>query len=123
MENLVEINKEDLLAYTQDKVYNNYRFVTITCADNGNGTNDLIYHFDKNLELISAKVIVESGEEVQSISKIYFGAILVENEVKELFGINIKDIEIDFGGHMLLSDDDLKNPMSKQIRIIKKGEE
>jgi NADH:ubiquinone oxidoreductase subunit C len=123
IENLFEISKELLLVEAQDCKYNGYRFVTATCVDLGDGNLDVIYHFDKDLELKNYRVTVKKDEEIPSISKIYLCAILVENEMKELFGLNIDNIAIDYGGHMLLSDDDLSSPMAKQqIVIEKRGE-
>lgn len=123
IENLTEISKEQLLGEVQKAKYNQYRFVTASCVDTGDGNIDVIYHFDKDLELKNFRIKVQKGEEIPSVSKIYLCAILVENEMKELFGLNVNGIAIDYGGHMLLSDDDLKNPMAKQqIVIEKKGE-
>lgn len=124
IKNLTEISKDMLLDETGKLKYNGYRFVTATCVDIGDGTVDVIYHFDKDLELKNFRINVKRGEEIQSITKIYFCALLVENEIKELFGLNITDIAIDYGGRMLLSDEELQNPMLKrQITIEQKGEE
>jgi hypothetical protein len=38
--------------------------------------------------------------------------------MKELFGLKIKNIAIDYGGHMLLSDEELDSPMAKQQIVI-----
>jgi ech hydrogenase subunit D len=120
IENVTEIKPEALLGFAQKMMYNGYRFVTATCVDNGDGSTDVLYHFDKKLELKQARLKVEKGAEVQSISGIYFCAILVENEMKELFGLNITGIAVDFGGHMLLSDEELAAPMARQITVIRK---
>ncbi len=123
IENLFEITKDQLLNEVQNMMYDNYRFVTATCVDTGDEHIDVTYHFDKDLQLKNYRIRVERGEEVPSISKIYLCAILVENEMKELFGLNITNIAIDYGGHMLLADEDLVNPMAKQqIVIVQKGE-
>ncbi|MDP4180374.1 MAG: NADH-quinone oxidoreductase subunit C [Bacillota bacterium] len=118
IENAFDISKELLQIEAQDSKIKGYRFVTATCVDLGNGTFDVLYHFDKNLELKNYRVNVKKEEELTSISNIYFSAILVENEMKELFGLNITNIAIDYGGHMLLSDDDLNSPMAKQQIVI-----
>ncbi|MCX7922825.1 MAG: NADH-quinone oxidoreductase subunit C [Clostridia bacterium] len=120
IENLVEISKEQLLSQVQSMKYDNYRFVTASCVDTGDGYLDVIYHFDLDLELKNFRVRVKKDEEVPSISKIYFCSVLVENEMKELFGLNVTNMAIDYGGHMLLSDDDLANPMAKQQIVIEK---
>ena len=122
IENLVEITSDQLLDEISKSKYQGYRFVTATCADNGDDTIDVLYHFDKNYEMRNYRITVKKGEEVPSISKIFFCAVLVENEMKELFGINITDIALDFGGHMLLSEEELDSPMlRRQITIEQRG--
>ncbi len=120
IENVQNISVESLLRYVHDMLFNGYRFITATSVDNGDGTVDVLYHFDKDLEMKHLRITVNKQEEIPSISGIYFGAVLVENEMKELFGLNIKNIVIDYGGHMLLSDDELEAPMARQITIINK---
>ncbi len=124
IENISDLPLELLLGEVQKLHYEDYRFVTITCVDNNDGSSDMIYHFDMDLQLKNYRVRVTRDEEIPSISKIYFCALLVENEIKELFGLNITNIAIDYGGHMLLSDGAPDMPMSRQqITIVKKGEE
>jgi ech hydrogenase subunit D len=41
---------------------------------------------------------VKTGEEVQSITCIYWNAFLYENEIHDLFGIPITNIAIDYRG-------------------------
>ena len=122
IENLEKIAIDQLLAETQKCKYEGYRFITATCADNGDETIDIIYHFDKDYEMKNYRVTFNKGEEVPSISKIFLCAVLVENEIKELFGVNVTDIAIDYGGHMLLSEEELDSPMlRRQITIEKRG--
>jgi ech hydrogenase subunit D len=121
IDNVTNISADALLGFVQDMMYSGYRLITVTCVDNGDGTKDLLYHFDKELAMKHARITMGKGDEIPSISGIYFCAILVENEIKELFGVNIKNIAVDYGGHMLLNDDELEAPMSRQITIINKG--
>lgn len=122
IENVIEITKDRLLSEVQNMNYNNYRFVTASCVDNGDDTLDVYYHFDKDLEMKNLLVKIKKGEELQSISKIYFCAFLVENEMKELFGLNITNIVVDYGGRLLLSDNAPDSPMLKQQIVIEKRE-
>ncbi len=123
IENVIEIDKDQLLGITQTMMYEKYRFVTATCVDNGNDTLDVYYHFDKDFKLTNYKLTVKKDEEVPSISRIYFCALLVENEMKELFGLKVTNLTIDYEGHLLLSDGAPDNPMARnQIIIVKKGE-
>jgi len=123
LENLTVISCEQLLMITQKMSYDGYRFITTSCVDNGDETFDLFYHFDRDSQLKQYRITVKQTDEVPSISKIFFCAILVENEIKELFGVNITDIAIDYGGHMLLSDGAPSTPMAcrgGQITVVNK---
>ena len=116
IENLTEITPEDLLDETHEMMDNGFRFITASCVETGNGTFDVIYHFGKDYGMKHFRVKIQKGQELPSISNIYFCSILVENEIKELFGVSIKGIAIDYGGHMLLSEGSKDAPMcSRQI--------
>ncbi len=123
IENVAEISVDQLLGEVQNMRYENYRLITATCADNADGTIDVLYHFDMDFEMKHLRIKVAKGEEIPSISRIYFCAILVENEMKELFGLNITGMAVDYEGHMLLSDGAPDEPMLRQqITIVQKGE-
>jgi NADH:ubiquinone oxidoreductase subunit C len=123
IENIREITKDQLLNEVQNMMYENYRFDTVTCMDNGNESFDIIYHFDRDLELKNYRLKVSYDEEIPSISRIYFCAVLVENEIKELFGVKVTNIVLDYGGHLLLSDKAQKTPMAKhQITIERRND-
>lgn len=124
IENLVEISTGQLLDVAQRMMYENYRFITASCVDNGDGSLDVFYHFDKDYEMVNYRLKTLKEYEVPSISKVYFSAVLVENEMKELFGLQVSDMVLDYAGHLLLSDDAPDNPMCRQqITIVKKGED
>jgi ech hydrogenase subunit D len=118
--NVNEITKDQLLGETQKMAGQGFRFVTTSCVDLGEGKLDVLYHFDKDTELHNLRIKVERGEEVPSISKIYLCAVLIENEMSELFGLKVAGMAIDYGGHMLLAPEALKNPQSK-ITIEQRG--
>jgi len=111
--NVIEVTKDQLLGETQKMAANGFRFATATCTDLGEGKLDVLYHFDKENDLHNLRLKAEKDEEVPSISKIYLCAILIENEMKELFGLNVQGMAIDYGGHLILGVDSLKTPQSK----------
>jgi len=112
LEQVTAISCAQLLGEVQQRAFEGYRFVTATCVDNGNDTFDLLYHFDRELQLVHYRLTVGKTEHVPSISRIFLCALLVENEIKELFGVQITDIAIDYGGHLLLSDGAPSTPMA-----------
>jgi ech hydrogenase subunit D len=88
------ISPNDLLSEVLKLKNESYRLVAITCTNNG--TPELSYSFGKDYDLISYRFLADTGTEISSISVIYPYSFLYENEIKELFGVNIKDINIDF---------------------------
>jgi ech hydrogenase subunit D len=121
IDNVKEITKDQLLSEAQKMSSQNYRFVTSTCVDLGEGNLDVLYHFDKNMQLNNLRIKAKRGEDIPSISSVYLCSVLIENEMKELFGLNVQGMAIDYGGHMLLTPDELVHPQSK-ISIVQKGD-
>lgn len=57
---------------------------------------DLLYSFVNGYEFINYKVSIAEDTEIESISHVFPNAFLYENEMSELFGINIKYIALDY---------------------------
>ena len=111
LKQVTDISSDELLNATRQMSFEGFRFITTTCVYNETGPFELLYHFDRNYEMRNYRLYVGKDQSVPSISRIYFCALLVENEIKELFGIDITDIIIDYGGHLLLSDGAPSMPM------------
>ena len=105
---MMKINEEAVLENLVERVssllLDDYRFVTITAVDCEEYI-DLYYHFDKNYELYTVRLKVEKPGTVPSISKACFAALIVENEVQDLFGITFTGLVIDYAKHFLLAPD------------------
>jgi NADH:ubiquinone oxidoreductase subunit C len=108
-----EIKLEDIEKETKYYYENGYRFVTETCLEE-EGKFKIIYTFEKDYQMDSFHVFVSSQEEVPSISKIYFAALPVENEIHEMFGIKFKNLVLDFQGLLFLGE---YAPISPQASI------
>lgn len=106
------VAKDDLLTRVHLLLEDGARLASATCLDRGDKFR-VIYHFHKGLELINLEVETAKDEELPSISGLDFSAVLIENEMKEFFGINITGIAIDFNGRMLLSPDSPRAPLLK----------
>lgn len=74
-----------------------YRLVQIHCVRVEEGF-ELNYTFDRNLEFVNYRVILPVDQEIVSISRIFSPAFLYENELKDLFGVKIGGITIDYDG-------------------------
>jgi ech hydrogenase subunit D len=91
-----------------------YRLVTLTCTDLGDA-HDVLYHFDKNYELQHLRVRIPRGEALPSITELFFAAVLVENEIQDLFGLTVTGMVVDFKGRFLLSEGAPAAPLNKRV--------
>lgn len=125
LENMKEIDKSALLREVKSYAERKARFVVAVCNDMGDKF-EITYFFNDSpgMNMSSLRTTVGKDEELPSITGIYLTAVLNENEFKELFGLKITDIAIDFGGHMLLAQDSPTLPMLKaSAENAKKGSE
>ena len=90
---------KELLSQVEKFEEAGYRLSIVTCAKGGDGY-DLTYSFDKDYKFESVRVNVTPEMEVPSISGIYWGAFIYENEIHDLFGISIRGINVDYKGNL-----------------------
>ncbi|MDD4566700.1 Respiratory-chain NADH dehydrogenase, 30 Kd subunit [Methanoculleus chikugoensis] len=88
---------EDLMREVEGLQTGGYRLVQIGCTDIG-GAYEVNYSFDKGYQFRNLRLTVGPETEVPSISGIYWGAFVYENEMHDLFGIPVAGINIDFKG-------------------------
>lgn len=93
---LFTIGPDELLGRTSTYKASGYRLVQIHCTK-VNGF-ELTYTFDKDHKTENLRMIIPEEQELQSISGIYWLAFLYENELKDLFGVKVVNLALDFGG-------------------------
>ncbi len=99
-----EVTPENLLERVAAFQTRRYRFVTMTAVDSTTHF-DIYYHFDdNNYELLTLQLKLERKAILPSISKIYFAALIVENEIQDLFGIKLENLVLDYHGRFLLAE-------------------
>lgn len=76
-----------------------WRLVTASCVPRS-GRRTVLYHFEREEHLRHLRVELTGDEGVPSIGAVYPGAFLVENEMKELQGLVVTDLAIDYGGRL-----------------------
>ena len=77
-----------------------WRFIQ-THAVNGEDGVDLYYSFMKEGHIANYRVSgVKKGDAVPSVTDLFLAAFVFENEARELFGVDMRDIAIDFAGAM-----------------------
>lgn len=88
----------ELLSKARDMKNEGYRLLQI-CATKVSEGFEILYSFDKDHELFNLRLTIPEEEEIQSVTGEYWQAFIYENEMHDLFGIKIKNNELDYGGH------------------------
>lgn len=96
---LIQIKAADLLDRAARMREEGCRLVQI-CATRVPEGFELTYSFDRNYHLYNLRLTVAEGESVMSITSIYWPAFIYENEMHDLFGVQVRHIQrdVDYGG-------------------------
>ncbi|MCF8044502.1 MAG: NADH-quinone oxidoreductase subunit C [Desulfarculaceae bacterium] len=105
--NPVDMTTETLRQQAKQIKADGCRFVTVTCLEETEDTLALIYHFEKNLELFHYRVRIPKDKVVPSLCPVFSAAFLVENEIRDQFGVTFEDLEPDFNGTLYFGDSDV----------------
>lgn len=112
-----KVSKDELYKIMQDKFNDGYRLAQI-CSVACEGYNEVIYTVGKEYALENYKIDLPIDEEIKSFSDIFPAATLYENEIKELWGVNVVGMAIDYKNNFYRIEQD--TPFKKQINVIKK---
>ncbi|ACX51700.1 hypothetical protein Adeg_0552 [Ammonifex degensii KC4] len=110
-----QISKEQLLLEVERLVKEGARLGTAICIDEGEEF-EVIYNFQKGLDSVNLRLRVKKEDEVPSISSILLGAVLAENEMREMTGLKVTGMVLDFGERMLLADESPRFPLLRVAR-------
>ncbi len=77
-----------------------YRLVQMNATQVGDEF-EINYSFEKDYRFENLRLIIPAETEVPSISGMYWGAFVYENEMHDLFGIAVKGMNIDFNGNFI----------------------
>lgn len=111
-ENTPELSPDRIISQTRILKDEGFRFVTMSSTDLGDSIC-VLYHLDKDLQLINLKVEVPKGTRIPSICSVYASAVLIENEIKEHFGVEFDGLPLDFQGMLYLDEEVQKTPFCK----------
>jgi ech hydrogenase subunit D len=92
-----EIAKDRLLVEADAFFASGCRLVQI-CALKNEGRIELDYSFGKDFDMTTLRFVVAPGESVPSVSHIWRGAFLYENEIQDLYGVTIDNLAVNYGG-------------------------
>ena len=110
-----EITLEAVHTTAQKMLHDGWRFVTQTAVDRGEEGMQLLYHYDRDEEMQHFRLKFQKGDTIPSISDIYFAALLVENENRDLLGLSYQGLVLDFNRTLYLEEagDPMQAPFCK----------
>jgi ech hydrogenase subunit D len=109
------VDVKELLGHVDEFHKMGYRFVQACCTKLGPNSFEITYSFDKDLKLTNLRIAVTGEEEIPSITGIYRGMFLYENEMMELFGVKVTGINLDFKGTLYKKK--IQHPFSTDTNI------
>jgi ech hydrogenase subunit D len=91
------VAKDILLAETASLYSQGYRLVQLLALNSENGV-EITYSFGNKFHLLGLRCVVGKNETMPSVTSVWKGAFLYENEIKDLYGVRIENISIDYQG-------------------------
>ena len=120
VQSFIPVIASELLGKVQDLKGSGYRLGQI-CASKVKDEFQILYSFDKDYQLLNLKMTANLDEEQPSITGVYWSAFIYENEIKDLFGFNFKNLVLDYGGHFIKTS--MPTPWNPQAVSVKAGTE
>lgn len=96
---IMDISTETLVPEVLKIKHDGYRLVQI-CATKTKEGYELTYSFSREYEFVCLRMQVTADTEIMTITNIYSCAFLYENEIHDLFGLQIKLMNVDYKGSL-----------------------
>ena len=106
-----DITLDTLKDEVQKLLDDGYRLVTLSAVDLKDEGQQILYHFDKEMKEVNLRLAFSKGTVIPSISGIYFMAVLVENEIQDMYDITFSDLPLDYNGTFYLEGEVVKGPL------------
>jgi ech hydrogenase subunit D len=109
---IIPISVGEVVPKAEQAKRDGHRLVQIGCTKIDD-LFEIIYVYDKDYQLLNYRVTVKQDDEIPSITDMYWGAFVYENEIHDLYGLPVKGINIDFKGTFYRTA--IKHPFSVTI--------
>lgn len=114
-----KVSKDELYDIMQKKCDEGYRLAQI-CSTAFEGYNEVIYSVTKEYLMENYKIELPIDEEIKSFSDIFPSANLYENEIRELWGVKVVGMSLDYKDKFYRIAKE--TPFVKQITTTQKSE-
>lgn len=114
---ITPISVGDVVAKAEEAKKSGHRLVQVGCTKIGDDF-EILYVYDKAYALLSYRITVKADTTIPSITGVYWGAFVYENEIHDLYGLTVTGINIDFKGTFYKTA--IKHPFS--VTVTKEGD-
>ncbi len=97
----INVAPAELVAKVTQLKKDGWRLVTFSSVELNETDMEVLYHFDKDLKLTNLRVPAKKGGKLPSVSGVLFGAFLIENEIRDQFGVTFEGLVLDYQGKLL----------------------
>lgn len=95
---IIPTTAAEIVKIAKDNAWKGYRLIQMACTKTP-AEMDLIYTFEKmDYDWVCYRIPVSTDEPIPSISKSFEHAFMYENEIHDLYGIQVEGMVIDFKG-------------------------
>lgn len=105
------IKRDQVLGETARLKAEGYRLVTLSCVEKDEAQVDILYHFDKDLQMVHLRLTVTKDTPIPSITPVFLASFLVENEIQDMFGLHFEGLPINFNQTLYLEEEVGKAPL------------
>lgn len=98
------ITLEEVVPTAKRMLHDGWRLITHSVSDRGEEGFDILYHYDRELEEQSFRLSVPRGTVIPSTSGVFFASMLIENENRDLFGLEYSGLVLDFNRTLYLEE-------------------
>ncbi len=95
-----EIDLISLIGEVESFKNDGYRLVQMHCTRIEENF-EINYSFEKDLMFKNVRLLIPMGTELPSISGVFWGAFIYENEMHDLFGVTVRGMNVDFKGNLI----------------------
>lgn len=96
----IETTLGELVGTAQAYKGKGWRFAQCCASRNGDDAFELLYSYvdDATNEVANLRVCVTSADEIPSVGGIFPAAFMFENEMHDLYGLTVVDMNLDYRG-------------------------
>lgn len=114
---VVKVAHSDLRQTMSDLKSQGFRFMTTSCLDLGDRFG-IYYHMDRDLELVHYYVELPKDQPLDSVSDFFPGGFVAENEMRDMFGVKIEGLTLDYGSKFLVTELEGGPPLLKSFGCV-----